>query len=178
MKTLILISTVLLNLIAVSVFGQTNKEEVINIDSILINNKVAFRTTVSILKNNFGKPDSIVTKTRESGNFVLLSTVTIFYYGKATFEIHGETAVLQKLDFGNGQFNLKSTHLTLDNNTTLNDLIHFSPSSKEKSYESTNPIDKKTYRLVKVKPTSNNDDQWVLKFYNDRLIEIEYWDPC
>ena len=165
-------------LTAVSVFGQTNKEETINIDSMLINNNVPFLTTVKVLKDNLGKPDSIVTKPKNSGNYVEVATDPIYFYGQTTFEIHKETAVLQKIDFRNGQFKLNTTGFTLDKHTTLNDFRQFFPVSTAKSYDWIDPIDKKTYRLVKVQSKENNIDQWVLKFYNDMLMEIEYSTSC
>jgi hypothetical protein len=93
--------TIALALTAVSVFGQTSKEEIINTDSLLINNKVPFRTTVKVLKDNFGKPDSIETKTYDCGNYVEVATASIYCYGQTTFEIHRDTAVLQKIDLRN-----------------------------------------------------------------------------
>src|ERR1035438_1200195 len=95
-------------LTAVSGFGQTNKEETINIDSMLINNNVPFLTTVKVLKDNLGKPDSIVTKPKNSGNYVEVATDPIYFYGQTSFEIHNETAVLQKIDFRNEQFKLNT----------------------------------------------------------------------
>ena len=165
-------------LTAVSVFGQTNKEETINIDSMLINNNVPFLTTVKVLKDNLGKPDSIVSKPKNFGNYVEVATDPIYFYGQTSFEIHNETAVLQKIDFRNEQFKLNTTGLTLDSHTTLNDFRQFFPSSSDKSYDWTNPIDKKTYKLVRVQSKENHIDQWVLKFYNDKLIEIEYRTAC
>ncbi len=171
-------STVALALTAVSVFGQTVKEEIININSILINNKVPYLTTVKVLEDNFGKPDSIVNETQACGGYFEAGYEPIYFYGKTNFETNGETAVFRKIDFSEGQFKLTTTHLTLDNHTTLNDFRQFFPYSTAKSYDWTNPTDKKIYKLVRVRRQANFVDEWILKFYNDILIEIEYSVHC
>ncbi|MEO8149310.1 MAG: hypothetical protein ABI723_16815 [Bacteroidia bacterium] len=157
---------------------QTDSFEIINVDSILINNKIPFQTTTKNLISNLGNADSIITKTFECGGYFDAENVSIYYYGTSTFETYRDTAVLQKINFREGRYNLKTNKITLSNLITIQKLKQLFPMSTNKSYDWIDAVDKKTYTIIRIKPNQNYDDEWVLKFYNNKLVEIEYWIPC
>jgi hypothetical protein len=73
---------------------------------------------------------------------------------------------------------LKTTKQVWSNKTSLKDIGRYYPQAVDESYDWENPSNKKIYRIVRIQPKANYDDLWVLKFYNGKLIEMEYWIPC
>jgi|GEM_PF-1338323 len=153
-------------------------EEIIYSDSVFVNDIIPFETTTKNLIKKLGKPDSIVTTPYNCGGYFEEFTADVYYYGHTFFESYKDTVVIQIINFTDRRFKLKTTQLVLDNTTSIADIKHFFPHSVEKSNDWVNPIDNKTYRLVRINPKANYDDQWILRFHNDKLIEIEYWVPC
>jgi hypothetical protein len=178
MARLYAILIVTFTFVSLVVFGQTSNMEILNVDSVLINNKVPFQTTKANLIEKLGNPDSIATFRPECGDYFGADTVTLYFYGQTVFESYEDLVVLRKINFRDSRFQLKANDLTLDNKTIFNDVRKLFPVSAEKSREVVNPIDKKTYQFITIQPKVESDDHWILKFYHGRIIKIEYWIPC
>ena len=157
---------------------EVENPEVLDFDSVLLNNKIPFQTTVQKLKYHFGKPDSIIVKNYDCGGYFEEGDVSIYYYGLTSFETKGDTAAIQNIDLGTGRFRLKFKNIFLDRNTSLSDLKKIFPISISKSYMLREASKNKDYQFVRIYPRTNYDDEWVLTFYNGKLIEIDYWIDC
>lgn len=157
---------------------QTNNNEGIDEDSILLNNRIPFLTTIKRLTDNLGNPDSIIKKHYDCSGYFDKDTISLRYYNESVFETLGDTSVLQKIYFKHDNFKLKTPTILLDNRTTLKDIKRCFPKSLDDSNDIIDPTDKKTYRLVRISTKKNFDCKWVLKFADGRLIEIEYWIAC
>jgi hypothetical protein len=96
---------------------------------------------------------------------------------RGCFEANKDSVVLRQINFQAGKSTLKTPRLTLSKKTTLEELGQAYPVAFKSSYDWADETGKK-YRLVRIPPKPNYDDEWVLKFDGDHLVEIEYWIPC
>ena len=74
-------------------------------------------------------------------------------------------------------FPAQSAHPPTDK-TTLSNLKKAIPNSANKSYLWKHVRDNKDYTVVRMPPKLNYDDEWILKFYKGKLVDIEHWIPC
>lgn len=161
----------------------TEIDEVLDLDSVLLNNLLKFSSSQLEVKAKLGEPDSITTPDFECGGYVAgeepwSDIVRIWHYQGTKIVAFKDRAELMMITLKESGFTLNHPRIVLSKNTLLSDLAKVFPNSVEEAYDSENSIDKKTYKLVRIAPKPSSDDQWVLTFYNDKLVEIEYWIGC
>jgi hypothetical protein len=158
--------------------SEVNTIEVLDLDSILINGKGGFLMHPSKLKEYFGKPDSTGRVSHDCGGYFEEEEVSIDYYGRSSFESSKNMTVVKNINFQDGKFSVKTPDIILNKHTTITDIVNKFPVSGKKSYAWKDDSDAKEYIVIRLSPKLNYDDQWILKFYNGKLIDLEYWIPC
>ncbi len=156
----------------------TDLLEVLDMDSIVINEKFRFQTSRSKLREHLGKSDSTIKANYDCGGYFDVGDVSVDYYGSSSFETSMEKTVVRNINFQDGRFTVKAGNIIFNKNTTLTAIKDAFPASAKKSYLWKDVSDNKEYTVVRLLPKLNYDDQWVLKFYNGKLIDMEYWIPC
>jgi hypothetical protein len=152
--------------------------EYIDRDSVFVNDRISFFTTAKDLRKYLGKPDSTAIITYDCGGFFSWDGKVRGYYYKGTvFEENNDTVVLRKINFRDKTIKLKTPKLILSKNTTLEEFARVYPVAFKSSYDWSDETGKK-YRLLRIQPKPNYDDEWVLTFDANQLVEIEYWVPC
>ncbi len=171
--------------VPVKVTAQSDKKlvEVLDKDSIWLNDDIKFVTTQTELKNKLGSPDSVTYPNFECGAYISGvepwgDSISVWYFKGAEFVAFKDVAELRSVEFSEWEWTLHNPSLVLSRQTTLNDLKAVFPYSVSKSYEWVDARDNRSFILVRIAPKSGWDDQWVLKFYDKYLVEIEYWSPC
>lgn len=155
-------------------------QEFLEKDSVKIKGRLSLISKTTDLYDLLGAPDRIVSPD--------LNDVCVSYYSKdfnyayyddTQFEIYGDTSVLVSINFaGKRQLELKTTGLTLNNETTLAQLGHFFPNSVDHKYD----LDVKGIgRMIAVTIAISkqpSDDSWLFLFYRGKLLRIDYYMPC
>ncbi len=162
---------------------EISKEEVLDLDSIWLNDKIGFSTTQAEVRAKLGVPDSITTPNFECGGYVAGEqpwgdTVNIWHYQGTRIVAYKNRAEIMVVRLREWDCTLHHPRIIFSEYTTLSDLVKVFPNSAKRSYDWKNPTDNRTYKLVRIAPKPSYDDQWVLKFYKDKLFEIEYWIGC
>lgn len=171
------LSIFLILILALKKGNAQTSAEVLDMDSVYVNGVIPFTTTVKQLIEKLGKPDSILSRNYDCGGY-FEKPVEVYCYGQTRFEAFENEVVIREISFKEGKFNLKTTKQVWTNKTSLKDIGRYYPQAVDESYDWENPSNKKIYRIVRIQPKTNYDDLWVLKFYNGKLVEMEYWIPC
>ena len=153
-----------------------NREN-INPDSVFIN-KVPFRSTLNVLKANFGNPDTIITKTYDCGGYFEEENVSSYYYGKTFFETFKDSAIFHVVDLREARFKVGVNKFLFDHSTTILTIKKNFPISGSESYHWVDPEDHKDYQLIRVYSKDSYNDEWIFKFLNGVLVEFEYHIQC
>ncbi|GAB2779528.1 hypothetical protein HNQ93_001485 [Hymenobacter luteus] len=149
----------------VTVNGQPNKE-----------------LTVQELKRQMGRPDSVEKGAVECGS--QLDTPPNapagdwWYYGNTLYEVSGTQALLHSFDVTTGQFKGKLGKLTLDQNTTLEDVRRLYPVATKQAEEPEPESGELTVNLPFEHNGELTDASLNLVFKNGRLQEVEFFFPC
>ena len=153
--------------------------EFLDFDAMRLNGKLPFIARTKSLFKLLGNPDSLITPKEEECTPFFDKPVRFAYFKNSVFEVFGDTIVLTTINFKNNpKINVNTPLITLNYQTTLNDLKNIFPTAIKDKY----PLDH--YELGKVTTvnlrTSKNysDDSWLLFFIDDKLISIQYWTPC
>ena len=151
--------------------------EVLDVDSILLNRSIPFRSSVDGITAVLGNPDSIVSTSHECGGFFEVDQVRNYYYGRTRFEVYGDTGVIRNIDIGDARFRLTAGSAHLDSRTSLATIGELFPRSASQAYPIKDEAGKEVL-LVRLKAEPSSDDVWVLHFQDGHLVEVEYWIPC
>lgn len=179
----ILVNDIMLNLkysATVEIVYSLNNKEYIDRDSVRINGKIPFISNNNDISKLLGKPDTIITPNYDEICASYFGEDFKYVYIKGCiFEIYGDRAVLCSIDFRN-QFDikLKTQNLTLDHNTTLDELQKIFPNAVKNKHELFVSELGKTISIGLAPSINPSDDHWLLLFIDGRLIRIDYWMPC
>ncbi|MEO8734131.1 MAG: hypothetical protein ABI373_07355 [Flavobacteriales bacterium] len=153
--------------------------EVLDMDSVLLNHTIPFRSSIERITALLGKPDSIVPNTDDCGTYFDADSMRKFYFGRTWFEVNVDTAVIRDIDLTDVRFSLSADTVHLDGRTSMSDIARIFPKSASQAYP--DPVDDglgNEAMLVRLKPDPNYDDDWVLLFRKGQLVQIQYWIPC
>lgn len=151
---------------------------ILEIDSIKINNKFKYRSDLELLLEEFGHPDSVRTMYTDCGSPVNEDTVAIYFFERTGFWVNNNNAYIQLIDFRDEKIKLSYQDLELSNKTLASEIkkkVGNSPFDSEWPDES--EIDTKSFQ-IRLLPKKNWDDNWILRFANGKLMQMEYWIPC
>lgn len=119
-------------------YGMVNlenwKDEILDIDSILINGKLPFTSKIDTYHNFFGKPDfkASIPATEGFLNFINPDSLEYgerYYFGQSNFDAVGGIAVIHKLQFNDRVKFLSHPVITLTKDTNIRDLMKLFPES-------------------------------------------------
>ena len=151
--------------------------EVLDLDSVLLNRSIPFKSSVDAITEILGKPDSMVSNSHECGGFFEVDQVQNYYYGRTFFEVYGDTGVIRNIDLTDFRFTLNAGRVNLDSRTSLSDIERLFPMSASQAFPMKDEEGKKAL-LVRLKPKTGYDDDWVLYFQDGQLVGVKYWIPC
>ncbi len=158
----------------------TNPEH-IEWSELTVNGKLNKQLTTQLLKNQLGRPDSIVRGAVEccSGLDIPMNSPDgdFWYYGKTMYEVNGTQAILANFNVTSGKFQGKLRQLILNQNTTLEDVRRFFPqSAKEADVPATGRPGEVMSLPFFYKGTAA-DASLNLIFKQGHLQEVEFWYP-
>jgi len=95
------------------------------------------------------------------------------------FLVNGDKVNLKLVRFHESPGNLRLIYptITLCHSTKLEEVKKLFPVSVKISYDYFDPEQKETYRLVRINPRKAWTDEWILRFKEGQLYELEYWTP-
>lgn len=157
--------------------------EVLDMDRVWLNDVIQFSSTQNEVRTKLGEPDSISTPNFECGAYIAGEEpwgdlVNIWHYQGTKIVTFKDKTEIMTVKLRGLDCTLHHSRIIFSGHTSLSDLAKVFPISVENSYEWKDVRDGRTYQLVRIAPKPSWDDEWVLKFFNDELIEIEYWTPC
>ncbi|MFY0654539.1 MAG: hypothetical protein JXQ96_21060 [Cyclobacteriaceae bacterium] len=158
-------------------------KEVMDMDSVWLNDQIPFTSTPDQVKEVLGKPDSVTTSNYECGAYIAGEehwgdVVELMHFQGTRIVTFKDETKLMSIKVREWDCKLHHPKIILSGYTTLDELREVFPKSVGKSYHWENVRDGKTYRLVRIAPKPTWDDEWILKFLDNTLVEIEYWTPC
>ncbi|MTI40547.1 hypothetical protein [Fulvivirga lutimaris] len=163
--------------------AEQKHEEILYKDSVWLNDAVQFTSTQKEVLDKLGKPDSITTPMFECGAYIQGEEpwgdkVNIWHYQGTEIVTFKDRAEIMKIRLKGWECTLHDSQMIFSGETSIEDLREVFPKSVKNSYEWKDVTKGIRYTLVKIAPNPNYDDSWILKFYKNQLIEIEYYTPC
>lgn len=161
----------------------SQKLEVMDLDSVWLNDAIKFATTQNEVREKLGEPDSVTTPNFECGGYVAGEEpwgdiVNIWHYQGSQIVTFKDKANLMIVRLRDWDCTLHHPRIILSGFTSTAELAEVFPNSVEQAYEWKNPTDGRTYTIVQIEPKPISDDKWMFKFFNNKLYEIEYWIGC
>lgn len=159
--------------------GIAENPEYLDWKTLKINNQLPLLCKKAELIKLLGNADSIVIPHYDDVCTSYFNTAFKYlYFGHSQFEISGDMAVVNSIDFESGNIRLVSPKLILDKSMTIERIKIFFPNAVKNAEEI--EVDKKGKVLSLKLATSRTelDDAWLLFFRNGMLIRIDYWMPC
>jgi len=152
-------------------------------DSIWLNDDIPFTTTQSNVIAKLGQPDSISTPYFECGTYVSGEdpwgeNIEIWHYQGSQIVTFKEKAELMAIKPAGKNWSLHHPNFIFSKNTTLDKLAAVFPLPVSKTEDWRDSKDGRIYQLVRISAGADLEDQWILKFYFNKLEEMEYWSPC
>ena len=154
--------------------------EILNADSIFINNKVPYLTKVSKLRKVFGLPDSIIPNRADCCTYWEDEREKDIHYGKTTFLSFKDSAIIDEIFFDDGRFYIKTPKLILSKATTYKDACKVFPKACKftEAYNDSrylpSKIENREIKCFSLRMCKGCDDVWILYFHNNKLIRFEY----
>jgi hypothetical protein len=134
-------------------------------------------TTQALIKL-LGRPDSIAKGAVECGSLLDIPTNSpngdFWYYGKTMYDVNGNQAILHSFDVTKGKFQGKVGKLTLNQNTTLEDVRRLYPLSAKQA----DGPEVGTMNVPFEHDGQLMDSSLNLIFKKGRLQEVEFFFPC
>jgi hypothetical protein len=163
--------------------AEQTPEEVMNMDSVWLNDQIPYTSTPSQVKEVLGEPDSVTTPNYECGAYIAGEEpwgeiVELMHFQGTRIVTFKDKAELVVIKVREWDCTLHHPKIILSGYTSLEELAEVFPKSVQQSNDWKDVRNGNTYRLVLIAPKPNWDDKWVLKFLDNKLIEIEYWTPC
>ncbi|MCA2608775.1 MAG: hypothetical protein IM598_04370 [Chitinophagaceae bacterium] len=166
-------------LVLTTIAGQTNSKEVLEWNSIKINNKLPLICKRSNLLDLLGKPDKILDpQSLDICTSYFEKDFDYLVWGRSRFESTNSQAVISSIDIESGKIKLVSPKITLDNFITLDKIKQIFPKATKDAEELI--IDDKG-KVVSIKLATshkNSDDGWLLFFKAGKLVRVDYWIAC
>lgn len=158
---------------------QQNSQEILEWNSIRINNKLPLLCKKSDLFNLLGKPDKIL----DPQNLDICTSYfekdfNYLVWGQSQFESTDSQVVISSIDIEKGIIKLFSPKITLDNSVTFEKIKQIFPKASKSAQEVI--IDNKGKVLSMKIATSlkNSEDGWLLFFKAGKLVRVDYWIAC
>ncbi|TGD82490.1 hypothetical protein [Hymenobacter wooponensis] len=149
---------------------------------VTVNGQLHRELTTQALERQMGRPDRIEKGAVECGSQLDLPIDAPegdwWFYGKTMYEVNGTQALLHSFDVTTGKFAGKLGKLTLDQNTTLEDVRRYYPVSVKQAEEQGTSRDEQTISLPFEYQGEMSDESLSLLFKNGRLQEVEFFFPC
>ncbi|RPD44900.1 hypothetical protein DNI29_19560 [Hymenobacter sediminis] len=149
---------------------------------VTVNGQQNKQLTVEELERQMGRPDQVEKGAVECGGQLDLPMDAPagdwWYYGNTMYEVNGNQALLHSFSVTTGKFQGKLGQLTLDQNTTLEDVRRLYPVATKQAEE---PVPESGELIVNL-PFEHNgeltDASLNLVFKNGQLQEVEFFFPC
>ena len=111
--------------------------EFINVDNILLNNKIKFKSTLNELSENYKTPDSINNYGYECGS-ALNESNRIYFFDNTEIEISNSKYFFRKINFKSKKIELNINGIKFNNNYSIENFSKDFPLSFEKNNTSNN----------------------------------------
>ncbi|TGE08441.1 hypothetical protein [Hymenobacter fodinae] len=161
---------------------ETTTPERIQDSDVTVNGQPNRELTTQALERQLGRPNSVDKGAVECGGQLDLPADAPagdwWLYGKTIYEVNGTHALLHTFDVTTGQFSGKLGKLTLDQNTTLEDLRRYYPRAARQAEETNTNRDEQVVNLPFEDQGELTDASLNLVFRNGRLQEVEFFFPC
>ncbi|MFN3405737.1 MAG: hypothetical protein ACK40G_16695 [Cytophagaceae bacterium] len=160
---------------------KTLRDEVLEIEKVSINEQIPFQVSTSDLTTKIGEP--VNTGICESKGLFnkskskLEDNVYSWRYPGLEFLVYRDIANIRIIQFKNSDLRLVHPEITLSADTTLEQLREVFPISCKNGYDMKDEETGKNFHIVRLNTKLDWVDEWVLKFDNERLSEIEFWTP-
>ncbi|WP_157611540.1 hypothetical protein [Sediminibacterium salmoneum] len=179
MKKILSILFLIIMMAFTSLGRQNNSTEMLDWNSIRINNKLPLVCKKLDLIKLLGNPDKII-------NPEYLDICASYFekdfnylvWGDCKFESTNSQAVISSVDIESGIIKLVSPLITLDNSVTFEKIKRVFPNSAKYAKEL---IVEKKGTVLSIKLASsrkNSDDGWLLFFKAGKLVRVDYWIAC
>jgi hypothetical protein len=149
---------------------------------VTVNGQPHRELTTQALEQQLGRPDQIEKGAVECGSQLDLPADAPegdwWLYGKTMYEVNGTHALLHSFDVTTGKFTGKLGKLTLNQNTTLEDLRRYYPLAAKQAEEPGASRDEQIVSLPFEYQGNMTDETLHLVFKNGRLQEVEFFFPC
>ena len=155
-------------------YGQ-GQPEILNPSLSKLNSVVSTSTTKQKLLAQLGQPTRIETAHFECGLTDAQAKAKVqklYYYGKTMFYVFDGNAELIDIDFRSGKFTYKTPKITLTNKVTFADIEKLYPKAAKAATK------EKRGKMLIIRPCETCDDTLNLYFENEKLTQLEFWEPC
>jgi hypothetical protein len=149
---------------------------------VTVNGKPHQQLTTQALIKLLGRPDSIAKGAVECGSVLDIPTNSpagdFWYYGKTMYDVNGNQAILCSFDVTTGKFQGKVGQLSLNQNTTLEDIRQLYPVSAK---EADVPAEGRAGEVMSLPFEQDGqltDSSLNLIFKKGGLQEVEFFFPC
>ena len=164
-------------------YKEIEKQEVLDTDSIWLNDAIPFLTSQKEVLCKLGKPDFITTPNFECGAYIAGEepwgdTVNVWHYKGTKLVAFKDKATIMVIKIRGWDCTLHHPRIIFSGYTTLEDVAEVFPLSVQKVYNWEDVSNGKVYQVVSISTIPNSDDKWHLKFFQNKLVEIEHWTPC
>ena len=149
-----------------------------------VNGKPVRELTTAQLERQLGRPDSIAKGAVECG--AMLASLNklngakgdTWYYGNTTYEVNGKEAILDGFDVTTGKFQGKLGEISLNQNTTLEDIRRVFPTSAKQADGPATGQSGEVMSLPFYHNGQPTDEYLHLLFKKGRLQEVVFYSPC
>jgi hypothetical protein len=140
-----------------------------------LNNSIPNTLSKTALIRFLGKPtktEPFITECALSEEQENAKVKNWYYYDSTRFFVYDEKAEICEVNFRNGKFSYTTEKIILSRNTSLRDLQKVYPASTKAAIRENNEI------IVRIEPCASCDGYCILYFEKDKLVRLEWWEPC
>lgn len=154
-------------------------KEILEWNSIRINNKLPLLCKKQELLNLLGKPDKILDpEDLDICTSYFENNFNYLVWGQSQFESTEFQAVISSIDIEAGKLKLVSPKITLDNSVTLEKIKKLFPKSSKLAEELIIDNKGKVIGIKIAASIKNSEDGWFLFFRAGKLVRVDYWIAC